>query len=125
MIENVDEAMLKEAINELAKSLGLEEFEQFSIKGAAGLLFVRGFTNDNHGYVEAIRRLNWDGTPFNPDNMSAGARREWVKKLIIQGSCTQMEAAAFLDCSQTTISNDLKWLHELDEEQGVVRHRTK
>ncbi len=101
---------LMETVKELANALGLDEYEQYSIHGAGGLVLALGRTDlrDGYGYEEVTHRFTLDGTPFDPSILSIAERREWVQKLCIDLKVTQMGAAAYLDVSQSLISRDLQ-----------------
>lgn len=98
------------SLQAVAKELGLDEFEEFTIKGAGGLMVAQGVTRGTDYYKETVVRFYFDGRPFDPSTLSIDERRQWVNTLVNQAGQTQVDTALFLDVSQTLISKDLKAL---------------
>lgn len=104
MVTKMDK--LLESVKALAKELGLEQFDQYTITGAAGLMIAHGTSTHDGVFTEAIHRYTLDGHVFDPSGLTKEERREWVKKLKA-AHATQLEMARYLDVSQALISRDL------------------
>jgi DNA-binding MurR/RpiR family transcriptional regulator len=100
---------LMESIEKLAKELGLEGFDQFTVTGAGGLMVAYGSTLHDGVFTEAIHRYTLDGHAFDPNDLNKDERRVWIKKL---HAChqTQMQIAQYLDISQSLVSRELREL---------------
>lgn len=105
-----DMEKLSTSLQAVAKELGLDDFEEYTIKGAAGLMVAQGVTRGTDYYAEKVVRFHFDGRPFDPSKLSIDERRAWVNKLVNQAGQTQMDAALYLDVSQSLISKDLQAL---------------